>query len=293
MSEWQGVFPILLTTFDESGRLDTKSQLALVDYLINAGAHGIALFGNASEGYTLSNEERLTLMKLIIPHVRKRIPVIVSTGHTGTDCAVALSKQAEEMKADGLMILPPYYMKTDGNGLMHYYGEISSAVSIPIMVQDAPLMTQVAMSGALLARMGKEIKNVRYVKVEAAPTPRKVSEVHASAQRDLTIFGGLNGNFLLEELARGSEGTMPGSDMIPELVSVWNLYRTHKSAEAREQFAKLLPMIRFELQPGLGVSAMKHNLKAAGVIVSARVRHPTGSLDAADLTELEALRHRQ
>lgn len=290
MSGWRGIFPILLTTFEKSGALDTESQLALVDYLISAGAHGIALFGNASEGYTLSGEERLALMKLVIPHIRKRVPVIVSTGHTGTDCAVALGKQAEEMGADGLMILPPYYMKTDGNGLAYYYRAISDAVSIPIMIQDAPLMTQVSMPSALLGRMAHEIKNVRYVKVEATPTPRKVSEVHSIAQNDLTIFGGLNGHFLLEELARGSVGTMPGSDMIPEFVSLWNDHQTGRYEEARARFQKLLPLIRFELQPGLGVSAMKHNLRFARVIASTRVRHPTGSLDAADIADLEALR---
>jgi 2-keto-3-deoxy-L-arabinonate dehydratase len=290
VSGWRGVFPILLTTFDEQGGLDIPSQLALVEYLIAAGAHGIALFGNASEGYTLSNEERRELMKLVIPQVRKRIPVIVSSGHTGTDCAVALSKEAEELGADGLMILPPYYMKTDGNGLLDYYSAISEAVSIPIMVQDAPLMTQVTMPAALLVRIAKETKNVRYAKVEAMPTSRKVSEVYAAAQGSPAIFGGLNGQFFLEELARGSVGTMPGSDMIPEFVSVWNHYQAHQHAEARAQFTKLLPLVRFELQPGLGVSAMKHNLKAAGVIASTRVRHPTGSLDGADLSDLEALR---
>jgi 2-keto-3-deoxy-L-arabinonate dehydratase len=290
VSGWRGVFPILLTTFDEQGGLDMTSQLALVEYLIAAGAHGIALFGNASEGYTLSNEERRELMKLVIPQVRKRVPVIVSSGHTGTDCAVALSKEAEELGADGLMILPPYYMKTDGNGLLHYYSVISEAVSIPIMVQDAPLMTQVTMPAALLVRISKETKNVRYAKVEAMPTSRKVSEVHAAAPGSPTIFGGLNGQFFLEELGRGSVGTMPGSDMIPEFVSVWDRYQAQQHAEARAQFTKLLPLIRFELQPGLGVSAMKHNLKAAGVIASTRVRHPTGSLDAADLSDLEALR---
>lgn len=289
MSGWRGVFPILLTTFDKQGGLDRTSQLALVEYLIAAGAHGIALFGNASEGYTLSNEERRELMKLVIPQVRRRIPVIVSSGHTGTDCAVALSKEAEELGADGLMILPPYYMKTDGNGLLHYYSAISEAVSIPIMVQDAPLMTQVNMPAALLVRIAKETRNVRYAKVEATPTSRKVSEVYA-AEGSPTIFGGLNGQFFLEELARGSVGTMPGSDMIPEFVNIWNQYQAQQHTQARAQFTKLLPLIRFELQPGLGVSAMKHNLNAAGVIASTRVRHPTGSLDAADLSDLEAVR---
>jgi len=75
------------------------------------------------------------------------------------------------------MVLPPFYLKTDADGLMHYFDAISRAVSIPIMVQDAPLMTQVPMPAALLARMAKEIERVVYAKVEAPPTAPKVSAV--------------------------------------------------------------------------------------------------------------------
>jgi len=290
MSRWEGVFPILLTTFEEDGSLDLKSQLQLVDYLLAAKAHGIALFGNASEGYTLSNAERVELMRKIIPHVRRRVPVIVSSGHTGTDCAAALSKEAQDLGADGLMILPPYYLKPDGAGLMHYYKVISNAVSIPMMVQDAPLMTQVAMPPALLARMAEEIEHVQYAKIEAAPTAVKVSEVRDAAGDKLTLFGGLNGQFLLEELNRGATGTMPGSDLIPQFVELWDAYRSGNADDARKIFRRILPLIRYELQPGLGVSAMKLNLKKLGVVKTSAVRHPTRALDRKGVEELAELR---
>jgi 4-hydroxy-tetrahydrodipicolinate synthase len=290
MSRWEGVFPILLTTFEEDGSLDLKSQLQLVDYLLAAKAHGIALFGNASEGYTLSNAERVELMRKIIPHVRRRVPVIVSSGHTGTDCAAALSKEAQGLGADGLMILPPYYMKPDGAGLMHYYQVISNAVSIPIMVQDAPLMTQVAMPPALLARMAEQIEHVQYAKIEAAPTAVKVSEVRDAAGDKLTLFGGLNGQFFLEELNRGATGTMPGSDLIPQFVELWDAHRSGNADDARKIFRRILPLIRYELQPGLGVSAMKLNLKELGVVKTSAVRHPTRALDRKGVEELAELR---
>jgi 2-keto-3-deoxy-L-arabinonate dehydratase len=287
---WKGVFPVLLTTFDEAGRLDIDSQLRLADYLIESGAHGLALFGNASEGYTLSGAERVQLMQAILPHVNRRVPVIVSTGHTGTDCAAELSREAEGLGADGLVVLPPYFVKPDGADLMRYYGAISDAVQIPIMVQDAPLLTQVAMPAALLARMAAEIANVLYVKIEAPPTTRKVSEVRQAVGEDLTLFGGLNGNFLLEELRRGARGTMPGSDLIPEFVAIWNAHESSDIQVARELFTRALPLIRFELQPALGVAAMKQNLKHARIIASATVRHPTRELDAEGLAELAELR---
>ena len=95
---------------------------------------------------------------------------------------------------------------------------------------------------------------------------------------------------MIEEIGRGARGMMPGSDMTPQYVEIWSRLEAGDRAGAWRLFTHILPLIRFELQPGLGVSAMKHNLAAAGVIRCARVRHPTASLDARSLEELRLLR---
>jgi 2-keto-3-deoxy-L-arabinonate dehydratase len=283
-----GVYPILATTFHDDGSLDFASQASLVRHLLVQGAHGLGLFGNASEGYTLSDEEKWALLKLVRETAGPNVPLIASSGHAGTQQAVEASRKAEAMGADALMVLPPFYMKTDGDGLMFYFQAISDAVKIPIMIQDAPLMTQVAMPAALLSRMGREIENVVYAKVEAPPTAPKISAVTKAG--GVTSFGGLNGNFFIEEHQRGSRGIMPGSDLIGDFRAIWDSLEAGDHASAWRAFTRILPLIRFELQPGLGVSAMKHNLKCAGVIESSFVRHPTGSVDAAGLAELDLLR---
>jgi 4-hydroxy-tetrahydrodipicolinate synthase len=283
------VFPIVNTTFRDDGAIDVASQLRLVRFLLDAGASGLGLFGNASEGYTLGPDERRTLTKAIVAEVAGRVPVVVSTGHTGTDQAVALSREAEELGADALMVLPPYFVKPDAEGVFLYFQAISDAVKIPVMVQDAPLMTGVTIGVDLLARMHRELPRIVLVKVEAPPTPGKVSALHAKAE-GLVVFGGLNGNFLLEELARGAVGTMPGSDMTDAFVRIQGRFEKGDEDGAREDFVRHLPLIRYELQPGLGVSVMKTNLKAAGIIASSRVRHPTNTIDAAAIREVEAIR---
>lgn len=287
---FQGIFPIVNTTFREDGSIDLDSQRRLVRFLLDAGAHGLGLFGNASEGYTLGAQERVEILRMVVREVDGRVPVIASTGHTGTDLAVALSREAEAEGADGLMILPPYFLKPDAENVFHYFRQIDAAVRIPIMVQDAPLMSGVAMGAPLLARMGRELERVRYAKVEAPPTAPKISAILESATRPPALFGGLNGQFLLEELDRGAIGTMPGSDLTAAFVRIWNLWTAGERRQARAEFSRYLPLIRYELQPGLGVSVMKHNLVAAGVIASARVRHPTHSLDDAGRRELSELR---
>lgn len=286
---FEGIYPILNTPFHEDGSLDIDSQLRLVDYLLEAGAHGLGLFGNASEGYAISGSERAQLLGAIVRHVKCRVPLIVSSGHTGTDVAIEMSSEARDLGASALMVLPPYYLKTDGDGLLHYFGEIARGVGLPIMVQDAPLMTQVAMPARLLAQMSQKIPEVQLVKVEAPPTAPKITALRDTGCT-ATLFGGLNGQFFIEEYERGSRGVMPGSDLIPEFVAIWNALESGDRGTAWDIFVHVLPLIRFELQPGLGVSAMKHNLVARGILKSARVRHPTATLDARAIEELTSLR---
>ncbi len=288
----RGVFPIVVTPFHDDGTVDNDSLDRLIEHLLEQGAHGLGLFGNASEGYTLLGEERVEMLKRIAGRVNGRAPLVVSSGHTGTVGAVALSKQARDLGAHALMVLPPYFLKPDGEGLFQYFDAISREAGIPIMVQDAPLMSQVAMPVPLLTRMAREIEHVRSVKVEAPPTAPKVSALYAQTGDALALFGGLNGQFLIEELQRGAVGTMPSSDMTWVYVRVMQLVEAGDLNEAWRLFSIALPLIRYQLQPGLGVSAAKFNLLAEGVIASAKVRQPTQAVDAIGLAELKVLRER-
>jgi 4-hydroxy-tetrahydrodipicolinate synthase len=286
----RGVFPIAVTPFHDDGSVDYESLDRLIDHLLAQGAHGLGLFGNASEGYTLSAAERRQMLERIVKRVNGRVPLVASTGHTGSDVAAAQSREAEDQGASAVMVIPPYLLKPDGEGLMQYFHTISAAVGIPIMVQDAPLMTQVAMPAPLLARMAREIEHVKSAKVEAPPTAPKIGALHALADGRLAIFGGLNGQFLIEEFGRGAIGTMPSSDITSSYVRIWNALESGDTKCAWREFTRCLPLIRFQLQPGLGVSAAKHNLVARGVLRSPRVRQPTSSLDAAGFAELAVLR---
>lgn len=286
----RGVFPIVVTPFYDDGTIDFDSLDRLVEHLLEQGAHGLGLFGNASEGYTLLASERAQMLKRIAARVDGRVPLVASSGHTGTDAAVALSNEARDLGASALMVLPPYLLKPDGDGLMFYFSAISDAAGIPIMVQDAPLMTQVPMPVPLLARMAREIEHVKSVKVEAPPTAPKIGALHSAVGDKLDLFGGMNGHFLIEEYERGAAGTMPSSDATWVFVRVTELLGKGEKQEAWRLFSAALPLLRFELQPNLGVSAAKHNLVHEGILASARVRHPTAGLDAAGLEELGVLR---
>lgn len=286
----KGVFPIVVTPFHDDGSVDYDSFDRLIDHLQEQGAHGLGLFGNASEGYTLLADERNQMLQRAVQRVNGRIPIVASTGHTGTDAAARLSREAEDQGANALMVLPPYFLKPDGEGVFFYFQTISDAVSIPIMVQDAPLMSLVPMPVALLARMARDIPHVKSAKIEAPPTAPKIGELAKAVNADFSILGGLNGQFLIEEIERGAVGVMPSSDLTWVYVRVMQLYEQGHNSDAWHLFSLSLPLIRFELQPGLGVSAAKHNLVEQGILKSARVRHPTKALDPVALQELKVLR---
>ena len=288
---FQGVIPILATPFQEDGSIDVPAQLRVVDHLAaNGASEGFGVFGNAGEGYALLADEKRALLDAIVRHLDGSAPVIVGVGATGTLAAVEACREAEGQGADGLMVLPPYYLRPDADGVMFFYSAISDAIGIPIMVQDAPMLSQVAMPPALLARMAREIEHVRYAKVEAPPTAPKITRTREAAGDSLTLLGGLNGQFMIEEWRRGARGTMPAADMTWLFYSVWRDLENGNPDLAWQTFQRALPLIRYELQPGLGVSAVKHNLVHAGVLEHATVRHPTRSLDKEGLRELHELR---
>ena len=285
----EGIVPILATPFTNGGAVDYESLESLVDHLLEQGARGLGVFGNAGEGYALLASERREILSRVARRAGGRAPLCVGVGATGTAAAVEACREAERLGAAVLMVLPPYYLKPDAEGVAAFYAAVGAAVSVPIMVQDAPLLTGVNIPPALMARLAGASDAVRYAKVEAPPTAPKITAVREAAP-ELALLGGLNGLFMIEEITRGARGQMPAADMTALYVEVWNCLEAGDREAAWRSFRQALPLIRFELQPGLGVSAVKHNLLQRGVIRSAAVRPPTRSLDAAGLEELAELR---
>lgn len=160
-------------------------------------------------------------------------------------------------------------------------------MTVPVFLQD----TSGAPITATLARqLADECDHILYIKVESAPTPLKVAEAVRQAGDLLTVFGGAGGNYLLEELRRGSQGTMPGCSQPEAFVEIWNLYQAGDVPAARAVFErKIVPVNRLA---GLGWGAFytvhKELLRRRGIISTATVRRPTGgSLDQPGLQELQ------
>lgn len=275
----EGVYPILATPFTETGEVDESSLRELVRFLLQAKVNGIALFGNASEMYTLLERERELIAEVVQDEVKGRVPLVFGSGHTGLEGAVQLSKWAQKAGADALMVLPPYMVKPDGKRMVEYFAAIAKAVDVPIMLQDAPIASGVAIPVATMTKLAKEYDNIAYVKVEAPPTTVKITEAIEQSEGRLAVFGGLNGMYYYEELCRGAVGTMPACEFPDVCVQIYRRFISGQKEAARELFYRYLPFIRIGTIAGFAMAVHKEVLKAGGVIRSAYVRNPNAPID--------------
>jgi len=283
----KGVVPILVTPFDEAGDIDRASLKSLIEFNIASGVHGLGV-ALGSEIFKLTEAERAEVIACVVETVRRRVPVVINTGAAGTDLAVHYSRQAQELGADALMIIPPSFMPASADEIADYYRRISDAVSIPIVLQDVP---QAPIPPGLALRLAKECEHVRYIKVETVPITAKVADMAAIAGERLTIFGGAGGGYFIEEMRRGSQGTMPFCSQPAAFVEVWDRFQRGDEAGARTVFdSKIMAILRLGQQGGdLFYHLHKQLLVRLGVIRTATVRSPTIRIDAVTQREIDAL----
>ncbi|HLZ08684.1 MAG TPA: dihydrodipicolinate synthase family protein, partial [Chloroflexota bacterium] len=271
-SSMRGVYPILVTPFDERSAIDEESVRSLIEYNLAAGVHGLGI-AMASEIPKLTEAERDRLTRVVVDQTRGRVPVVVNTGGPATDVAVAYSRRAQELGAAALMCQPPTLGTPTGSEVRSYFKAISDAVSIPIFIQDT---STAPVSAGLARQIAEESVNVRYIKVESLPPAQMVSEHVRLGRGVLTIFGGAGATYMIEELKRGARGTMPWPTTPHELVEIWNRFESGDEAGAWAAFYRTIVPINRLTSGSLNaaVQIQKEILRRKGVIGSARVRGP-------------------
>lgn len=271
-----GVVPILVTPFDEAGRLDVESLRRLVAFNIDAGVHGLGI-ALGSEVYKLADDERATVVATVVDEARGRVPVVMNTGALATDIAVRHSRSAEAAGVAAVMCAGPGPGIAAGE-IRHYFRAIADAVRIPIIVQDTAANH---LPAPLLRAIGDEAEGARYAKVESSPPARRVYDAVQACGDRVAIFGGAGGGAFLQELRRGSIGTMPWPSTPRAFVEVWDRWQAGDRAGAQRLFdERLLPIGRIEM-PGLSGGQMLHKelLRRQGIIASAQVRRPGDEFD--------------
>lgn len=273
---YRGVFPVVPTTFTEAGDLDLASQLRCVDFMIDAGSTGLCILANFSEQFVLSDDDREVLTRVILEHVKGRVPVIVTTTHFGTRICAERSRAAQDMGAAMVMVMPPYHgatIRCSNEKIHEFYARLSDAIDIPIMIQDAPV-SGTALPVPLLAAMAKEIEHVSYFKIETAGAASKLRELIAAGGSAIEgPWDGEEAITLLADLDAGATGAMTGGGFPDGIRTIVDAYFSGDREAAVTAYAKWLPLINYENRQG-GILTAKALMKEGGVIACDAPRHP-------------------
>jgi len=273
---YRGVFPVAPTTFAEGGGLDLESQKRCIDFMIDAGSQGICILANFSEQFVLADDERETLARVVLEHVDGRVPVIVTTTHFSSRITIERSLRAQALGAAMVMVMPPYHGATIRVGepqVVDYFARLSDALTIPIMIQDAPV-AGTPLPSPLLARMAREIEHVAYFKIETAGAAAKLRElIRLGGDAVEGPWDGEEGITLLPDLDAGATGAMTGGGYPDGMRLVVDAYAAGRREEAFAQYQRWLPLINFENRQ-CGLLAAKALMHEGGIIASASPRHP-------------------
>jgi 4-hydroxy-tetrahydrodipicolinate synthase len=281
-----GVIPILPTPFTPEGKVDDESFIRVVEAAISSGVHGVAMFGLASEYYKLSEVERFHLTSLLVRQVAKRCPVIISIVSHSTCLAKVGAIQAVEAGADALMILPPFFLAPQTDAILRHIREVAGAVSVPVIVQYAPLQTGRIIDARSFSELRKEVPNVTHVKVDAVPSGPIISALHSLSVDSLVGYMGLH---LPEDFTRGVAGVMPSVSICPAFVEIWSSL-IQGDDRALELHRRILPLLNFMMQSIEGLIACeKELLLLSGIIRSNHRREPATHLDSIQRDELRRL----
>jgi 4-hydroxy-tetrahydrodipicolinate synthase len=197
------------------------------------------------------------------------MPVIVGTSHSGTRAARELSQMAEQLGAKAVMVAPHAEAVPNDDRIVEYFKTIADGVNIPIVAQDHPASTQVHMTAALLLRIIREVPQVASIKEEAVPTAPKIRALATGMkERKVPMLTGLGALYGIFDLEAGSSGFNTGFAFPEALTAMVRAARAADWKKARDIYARFLPLIVFEQQPGVAVR--KEILKLRGAIGTGR-----------------------
>ncbi|MQG87804.1 MAG: dihydrodipicolinate synthase family protein [SAR202 cluster bacterium] len=285
----KGVYPILSAPIDQKGRLVISDLENQVEWMISKGVHGLGI-AVATEIYKFNEAERDQILKTVVDVNNGRVKVVMNTGAEGTDNAVDLSKRAEDLGADALMIRPTSFIPMPGSENVDYFGRIAESVSIPIFLQD---QGTAQVPPAMAVACAKRHENLCYIKVETPPTvPRMRETQELSEGTGLVLFGGAGGAFAVEEFKRGSVGTMPGSTLPDMFVRVWNAFHNGDEGAANTEIRRYAPLISILAQgQGFANWIYKYIMVRRGVFSKGSdfARHPALRPDDEHYREIDSL----
>ena len=215
---FQGSIPALVTPFTESGAVDEQSFAAHVDWQITEGSSGLVPVGTTGESPTLSHAEHKRVVELCIEAANKRVPVIAGAGSNSTAEAVSLARFAEEVGADAVLSIVPYYNKPSQEGMFQHFSAVAGATSLPVILYSVPGRTVVDLTVETIVRLREAHDNIAGVK-DATASMERASMQRAKLGPDFTLLSGEDATALGFNAHGGTGCISVTSNVAPKLAA--------------------------------------------------------------------------
>ena len=210
---FSGSYTVTVTPFTEGGKsIDYPAWGRFLDWQLASGVPGIIILGTTGEFLTITDDERGAFVEATVKHIAGRIPVLVGAMNAYTPIAVRNARQAQDLGADGLMIIPPYYYTPTDDEIFNYYKAICEGCDLPIMLYNNPYTSNVDMSAKLVGRLTRAFDQIRYIK-EAS---QRIERIHAIIRETDGVMNVWAGQQVLESYKMGAKGYVnPYGNYIP------------------------------------------------------------------------------
>lgn len=237
---FKGSMVAIVTPFKKD-KLDEKALEKLIEWHIKEGTHAIVPCGTTGEASTLDYEEHYRVIEITVKVVNKRIPVIAGTGSNSTDEAIMITKKAEQLGADAVLSVTPYYNKPTQEGLYRHFKEIADKTGLPIILYNVPGRTSLNMLPQTVARLAEHPRIIGIK--EATGDMKQVSELIRLCGKDFAVISG--DDFTnLTLLALGGKGFISVTANIcpKDVANLFNFWEKGDIQKAREIHFKLEPI---------------------------------------------------
>jgi 4-hydroxy-tetrahydrodipicolinate synthase len=244
----KGILAVTTTPFKENYDLDEEGLRKHTQFLVKEGVNGIISMGSTGESHALTFDERKRIMQIVREATPKEVPCIICCNYSATRQVLELSKLAQEIGADGLMILPTYYRKPSEQEIVEFYRSVFSAVDIGVILYNNPFVTQVDMSCKLLKYL-IEIGNVVGIK-ECTPDIFKFEQVVRNI-REVPIFSGHDIPFEPYSILMGTAGyvSVIANFMPRAMVKLYNHTLKGEFVQAQAIHEIFGPFIEYMISP--------------------------------------------
>ena len=237
------VLTAMVTPFDAAGGVDYEEAAALAQHLVAHGSDGLVVAGTTGESATLNTDEKIRLFQTVKAAVGKSAKVLAGTGSNNTAETVVLSREAQYLGVDGLLLVTPYYNRPSQEGIYQHYKTVAEAVTLPIMLYNVPARTSVNMEAATVLRL-TGIANVVALK-EAGSNMSQVADIVADAPADFAVYSGAD-ELNLPVLALGGVGVVSVISHLvgPDLAKMHEAFFGGDLTTARKIHLATMPLTR-------------------------------------------------